>query len=93
MGAAAGAWRANFTVDTDGDPYDEEYGTAFAPHFVFPLDRTPPGAFAAMAAAADPDLAVAVVDGRLIVTPTDAEWPGGDPVWPPVGRGNALSPR
>ncbi|MFE3761830.1 barstar family protein [Streptomyces sp. NPDC059104] len=90
---AAGAWRANFMVDADGDPYEEKYGTPFALHFVFLLDRTPPEAFAGAVAAADPDLAVAVVDGRLVVTLTDAEWPGGDPVWPPVAEVTALSPR
>ncbi|MEU9198358.1 barstar family protein [Streptomyces hundungensis] len=76
----AGAWRANFMVDADGDPND---GTAFALHFVFLLDDTPPAAFAE-AAATDEDVAAAVVDGRLVLTLTAEDTWGGDAVWPPV---------
>ncbi|MEJ8640546.1 barstar family protein [Streptomyces sp. MS1.HAVA.3] len=40
----AGAWRANFMVDADGEPHS--YGSPFALHFVFLLDRVAPADFA-----------------------------------------------
>ncbi|MFE2171173.1 barstar family protein [Streptomyces sp. NPDC059447] len=81
---ARGAWRANFMVDADGEP--DEWADPFALHFVFLLDRTEPAAFAGEVVAWDADLREAVVDGRLLVTLTDVDWPGGDPVWPPAGH-------
>ncbi|MGW7327275.1 barstar family protein [Streptomyces sp. NPDC054840] len=80
---ARGAWRANFMVDSDGDP--DEWADPFALHFVFLLDRTEPAAFAREVVSQDEDLREAVVDGRLLVTLTGVDRPGGDPVWPPAG--------
>ncbi|MFG2974931.1 barstar family protein [Streptomyces sp. NPDC048331] len=79
---ARGAWRANFMVDGDGDP--DEWRDPFALHFVLLLDRAEPAAFARKVVSRDTDLREAVVDGRLLVTLTDVDRPGGDPVWPPV---------
>ncbi|WP_326589432.1 barstar family protein [Streptomyces sp. NBC_01294] len=80
-----GAWRANFMVDSDGEPHS--YGSPFALHFVFLLDRVAPADFAE-AAVNDEDVAAAVVDGRLVLTLTAEDTWGGDPVWPPAGYGS-----
>ncbi|MGW1772250.1 barstar family protein [Streptomyces sp. NPDC002104] len=78
----AGAWRANFMVDADGDPH--EGWTPFGLHFVLLLDHAPAAAFAERAAG-HADVSGAVVGGRLLLTlNADDTW-GGDAVWPPAG--------
>ncbi|MEV7559897.1 hypothetical protein [Streptomyces sp. NPDC089795] len=70
-------------IDADGDP--DEWAGPFAPHLVFLPDRAEPAAFARKVASQDADPREAGVDGRLPVTLTDVDRPGGDPVRPPVG--------
>ncbi|MFF9343808.1 MULTISPECIES: barstar family protein [unclassified Streptomyces] len=72
---AQAAWHSNLRLDADGEP--DEWRRRTAQHFVFLLDRTAPAAFAEKAARGA-DVAVALSDGRLLVTLTDAGRPGGD---------------
>ncbi|MFI6938596.1 barstar family protein [Streptomyces sp. NPDC050418] len=73
---AQAAWNANLRLDGDGNL--DERRQRVAQHFVLVLDRTAPVAFAERAARGM-DVAVAHSDGRLLVTLTDVDWPGGDP--------------
>jgi RNAse (barnase) inhibitor barstar len=66
------AWRANLQLDADGVP-DPDW-VAFALHFVFVLDDTPPAAFTE-AAAGGMDVEVSLEEGRLIATLSGADWP------------------
>ncbi|MFE5678762.1 barstar family protein [Streptomyces erythrochromogenes] len=81
---AQAAWNSNLRLDADGEL--DEWRRPMAQHFVFLLDHTAPVAFAE-AAARGMDVAVALSDGRLLVTLTDIDWPGGDPASAPWTAG------
>ncbi|MFF4185280.1 barstar family protein [Streptomyces sp. NPDC001691] len=81
---AQAAWNSNFRLDSDGEV--DEWRQRMAQHFVFVLDQTAPAAFTEMAARGT-DVAVALSDGRLLATLTDADWPGGDPACAPWTAG------
>ncbi|MCX5589492.1 barstar family protein [Streptomyces erythrochromogenes] len=81
---AQAAWNSNLRLDADGEL--DEWRRPVAQHFVFLLDHTAPVAFAE-AAARGMDVAVALSDGRLLVTLTDVDWPGGDPASAPWTAG------
>jgi hypothetical protein len=61
------AWRANLQLDADGIPHTGSFRQPFALHFVLLVDATAPETFAAHAAT-DPDVHIAVTDGRLTAT-------------------------
>ncbi|GAA4832271.1 barstar family protein [Kitasatospora terrestris] len=82
---ATAAWRSNLRLDADGD-LDEEHRRRIAQHFVFLLDHTSSAAFTE-AVARGADVAVALAEGRLLATLTDADWPGGDPAAAPWTAG------
>ncbi|MER5813310.1 barstar family protein [Streptomyces sp. NPDC002033] len=73
---AQAAWNSNLRLDGDGEP-DHWWRQHMAQHFVFLLDHTAPVAFTEKAARGM-DVAVALSNGRLLVTLTDIDWPGGD---------------
>ncbi|SEG92233.1 Barstar (barnase inhibitor) [Actinacidiphila yanglinensis] len=81
---AQAAWNSNLRLDADGEPHEGRQ--RFAQHFLFLLDRTAPVAFTEKAARGR-DVAVALSDGRLLVTLTDVDWPGGDPASAPWTAG------
>lgn len=81
---AQAAWNSNFRLDSDGEV--DEWRQRMAQHFVFVLDQTAPAAFTELAARGT-DVAVALSDGRLLATLTDADWPGGDPACAPWTAG------
>ncbi|MFJ9342024.1 barstar family protein [Streptomyces sp. NPDC101733] len=81
---AQAAWNSNLRLDGDGEP--DEWRQRTAQHFVFVLDHTAPVAFAEKVARGM-DVAVALSDGRLLVTLTDVDWPGGDPASAPWTAG------
>ncbi|MFE1829824.1 barstar family protein [Streptomyces yangpuensis] len=81
---AQAAWNSNLRLDGDGEP--DEWRQRTAQHFVLLLDRTAPVAFTEKAARGT-DVAVALSDGRLLVTLTDADRPGGDPASAPWTAG------
>ncbi|MER5757547.1 barstar family protein [Streptomyces sp. NPDC002088] len=81
---AQAAW--NFNLRLDGDGELDEWRQRIAKHFVFLLDHTAPVAFTEKAARGM-DVAVALSDGRLLVTLTDVDWPGGDPASAPWTAG------
>lgn len=81
---AQAAWNSNLRLDADGEPH--EGWRRRAQHFLFLLDRTAPVAFTEKAARGM-DVAVALSDGRLLVTLTDVDWPGGDPASDPWTAG------
>ncbi|MFF8271712.1 barstar family protein [Streptomyces sp. NPDC016562] len=81
---AQAAWNSNLRLDADGEL--DEWRPRTAQHFVFLLDHTAPAAFTEKAAR-DMDVAVALADGRLLVTLTDVDWPGGDPASAPWTAG------
>lgn len=81
---AQAAWNSNLRIDGDGNL--DEWRRRIAQHFVFLLDHTAPAAFAE-GAARGMDTAVALSDGRLLVTLTDIDWPGGDPASTPWTAG------
>ncbi|MBM9624154.1 barstar family protein [Streptomyces zhihengii] len=72
---AQAAWSSNLRLDGDGVP--DEWRQRIAQHFIFLLDHTAPVAFIEKVARGI-DVAVALSDGRLLVTLTDVDWPGGD---------------
>jgi hypothetical protein len=72
------AWRANLQMDADGIPHTGLLRQPFALHFVFLLDEAEPEIFAE-AAAADPDVEVAMIDGRLTATLSGPDWPAQRP--------------
>ncbi|MGV9690963.1 barstar family protein [Streptomyces sp. NPDC003444] len=72
---AQAAWNSNLRLDGDGEP--DEWRQRMAQHFVFLLDHTAPVAFMEKAARGM-DVAMALSEGRLLVTLTDVNWPGGD---------------
>ena len=71
------AWRANVQLDADGVRHTEWFRRPFALHFVFLLDEAEPETFAAPAST-DPDVGVAVTDGRLTATLSGPDWPTAD---------------
>ncbi|MEV7419116.1 barstar family protein [Streptomyces sp. NPDC089919] len=77
---AQAAWTSNLRLDADGEL--DEWRRRLAQHFVLLLDRTAPAAFTEKTARGE-DLAVALAQGRLLVTLTDVDWPGGDPAAAP----------
>lgn len=81
---AQAAWNSNLHLDGDGEL--DEGRQRIAQHFVFLLDHTAPVAFTEKAARGM-DVAVALADGRLLVTLTDVDWPGGDPASAPWTAG------
>ncbi|MFD3467982.1 barstar family protein [Streptomyces sp. NPDC058682] len=81
---AQAAWNSNLRLDADGEL--DEWRQCIAQHFVFLLDHTAPAAFTEKAARGT-DVAVALADGRLLVTLTDVDWPGGDPASAPWTAG------
>ncbi|MEU6213276.1 barstar family protein [Streptomyces sp. NPDC047023] len=81
---AQAAWNSNLRLDGDGEL--DEWRPRIAQHFVFLLDHTSPAAFAEKAARGT-DVAVALSDGRLLATLTDADRPGGDPASAPWTAG------
>ncbi|MFC8953508.1 barstar family protein [Streptomyces sp. NPDC057101] len=81
---AQAAWNSNLRLDGDGEL--GEWRQRTAQHFVFLLDHTAPVAFMERAARGM-DVAVALSDGRLLVTLTDVDWPGGDPASAPWTAG------
>ncbi|MEV0094093.1 barstar family protein [Streptomyces sp. NPDC050738] len=81
---AQAAWHSNLRLDADGNPDDD--WAPMVQHFVLVLDGTAPLAFAEPAARGT-DVAVAWLDGRLLATLTDIDWPGGDAAAPPWAAG------
>ncbi|MFD3838847.1 barstar family protein [Streptomyces sp. NPDC058642] len=81
---AQAAWNSNLRLDGDGEL--DELRPRTAQHFVFLLDRTAPVAFTERTARGM-DVAVALSDGRLLVTLTDVDWPSGDPALAPWRAG------
>ncbi|WP_367038430.1 hypothetical protein [Streptomyces sp. Je 1-332] len=81
---AQAAWNSNLRLDADGEL--DESRRRMAQHFVFLLDHTAPAAFTEKAARGT-DVAVALADGRLLVTLTDVDWPRGDPASAPWTAG------
>ncbi|MEU6051144.1 barstar family protein [Streptomyces xanthochromogenes] len=81
---AQAAWNSNLRLDSDDEL--DEWRQRIAQHFVLLLDHTAPAAFTEKAARGT-DVAVALADGRLLVTLTDVDWPGGDPASAPWTAG------
>ncbi|MET9855705.1 hypothetical protein ABZY57_22515 [Streptomyces sp. NPDC006450] len=81
---AQAAWNSNLRLVGDGER--DEWRRRTARHFVFLLDHTAPVAFMEKAARGT-DVAVALSDGRLLVTLADVNWPGGDPASAPWTAG------
>ncbi len=81
---AQAAWNTNLRLDGDGEL--DEWRQRMAQHFVFLLDHTAPVAFTERAARGM-DVAVALSDGRLLVTLTDVDWPVGNPASVPWTAG------
>ncbi|MFD7026572.1 barstar family protein [Streptomyces sp. NPDC059917] len=85
---AQAVWNSNLRLDGEGEP--DEWRQRMAQHFVFLLDHTAPVAFTEKAARGT-DVAVALADGRLLATPTDVDWPGGDSASAPGRRARSPS--
>ncbi|MET7611019.1 barstar family protein [Streptomyces seoulensis] len=81
---ARAARNSGSRLDGDGEPDQSRQRTA--QHFVFLLDHTAPVAFMEKMARGV-DVAVALSDGRLLVTLTDVDRPGGDPASDPWTAG------
>lgn len=81
---AQAAWTSNLRLDSDG--ILDEWRQRIAQHFVFLLDHTPPAAFLE-GAVRGKDVGVALSDGRLLATLTNADWPGADPASAPWTTG------
>lgn len=81
---AEAAWNSSLRLDADGEL--DEWRPRMAQHFVFLPDHTAPVAFTEKAARGT-DVAVALSDGRLLATLTDADWPAGDPASAPWTAG------
>ncbi|MFD0427399.1 barstar family protein [Streptomyces zhihengii] len=87
---AQAAWSSNLRLDGDGVP--DEWRQRIAQHFIFLLDHTAPVAFIEKVARGI-DVAVALSDGRLLVTLTDVDWPGGDSASAPWTAGTLSQTR